>query len=202
MRMLEFGAIDLDAGARVAEHCFRHGLDDSRFARAGRSQKQEVPYRTSGRVQARQEHLIDFHDLFNRLILTDDLTTKGVLKFSSVVGATRWVEHSGEIRSHMGSWPPPFLGLFPHPGERAKNLRTGQIDKFCHSPALRLLQAARHPTPAAQFLLSMQLDAARSGLATDATLGGGHLKRNSLRMPRGIWASLRESLYLVGIGPT
>ena len=35
VRVLEFGAVDLDTGARVAEEGLRHCLNDSSFSRTG-----------------------------------------------------------------------------------------------------------------------------------------------------------------------
>jgi hypothetical protein len=39
MAVLEFGAINLDDGARVLEQRFSGGFDDARFSRAGRPQE-------------------------------------------------------------------------------------------------------------------------------------------------------------------
>src|SRR5579872_666961 len=100
MRVLKLRAIDLDAGPRVAEQGLGHGLDHARLARSGRPQKQQIPHRTPRRIQSSQEHLINLYDLLNCLILSHDPAAKGCIKFSSVVAATIWVEHCGEIRSH------------------------------------------------------------------------------------------------------
>ncbi len=71
VRMLKLRAIDLDARARVAEQRLGQSLDDPGFPRTRRSQEQEVAHRASRRVQPGQEHLVDFYNLFDGLILPD-----------------------------------------------------------------------------------------------------------------------------------
>jgi len=100
MGVLEFGAVDLDAGAGVAEHGFRHSLNHASLAGTGRPQEQEVADGSSGWVEAGQKHLIYFRDLFDGLVLADDLAAEGIVKLFGVIAATGRVEHSGEVRSH------------------------------------------------------------------------------------------------------
>jgi len=50
--MLELRAIDLDAGAGVAEERLGQSLDDTSFSGTGGSQKQEIPDRAPRGVQA------------------------------------------------------------------------------------------------------------------------------------------------------
>src|SRR5580765_1357867 len=98
--MLELGAIDLDAGSRIAEKRFGHGLDDAGLARSRRPQEKEVAYRTTGRIQPREEHLVNLNDLLNRLVLSHNAAAKGGFKFSCIVAAAVRIKHRGEIRSH------------------------------------------------------------------------------------------------------
>src|ERR1700688_3223622 len=100
MRMLELRAINLDASPRVAEQRLGHRLDHSRLSRSRRPQKQQVPHRTSRRVQPRQKHLIDFNHLLNRLLLSDNAAAQGAIKLSGIVAATVRIEHCCEVGSH------------------------------------------------------------------------------------------------------
>src|SRR5689334_14584345 len=77
MRVLKLRAIDLDASARVAEQRLGQSFDDPGFSGAGRPQEQEIAYRTARRVQSRLEHLVDFHNSFDGLILSNDLAAQG-----------------------------------------------------------------------------------------------------------------------------
>src|ERR1700734_3349257 len=97
MGMLELGAIDLDAGARVPEKRLGHCLHHSRFAGASRPQEKQVAYRTPRRIEPSQKHLIDFRDLFNRLVLPNNLAAQGSLKVTSVVAAAVWIQHGCQI---------------------------------------------------------------------------------------------------------
>src|SRR5207237_8332102 len=69
VRVLEFRAVNLDTGARITEQRLRHRLDYTGLARAGRTEKEQIAYRATGRVQSRQEHLVHLYHSFNRLLL-------------------------------------------------------------------------------------------------------------------------------------
>ena len=149
VRVLELGAVDLDAGASVAEQGFRHGFDDAGLAGAGGPQKQEVADRTAGRIQAGQEHLVDLDHLFNGLLLADDFAAKGVFKLPGIIAAAGWVEHCVEDRFHRGL-APSFVGLCTCSWESGfRSFTSIGIDKLCHShfSARPLVQMARHPLP-------------------------------------------------------
>src|SRR5579864_5015725 len=100
MRVLELRAVNLDARPRIPKQRLRHGFDHACLARSCRPQKQQVPHRTPGRIQPRQEHLVDFDDLFYGGILAYDSAAQGPFKLSSIVAATVRIEHCSEIRSH------------------------------------------------------------------------------------------------------
>ena len=72
MTVLKLRAVDLDHGTRVSQECFRGGLDNSRFSRARRAQKQEIANRTPGSSHPSQMHLVYIHDLLNRFFLAHD----------------------------------------------------------------------------------------------------------------------------------
>ena len=78
----------------------RHGFHHARLARSRGPQKQQVPHRTSRRIQPRQKHLIDFDDLFDGRILPDNLAAQGGIKLSSIVAAAVRIQHGCEVCSH------------------------------------------------------------------------------------------------------
>src|SRR5437667_9359764 len=98
--MLKLRAIDLDAGARIAEQRFGHGFNHTRLAGAGRSQEQEASYRTSRSIQARKKHLVNLRHLFDCLVLADDLAPQVGVEVACIVAATGRVEDGCEVRSH------------------------------------------------------------------------------------------------------
>ena len=100
MRMLELRAINLDACPCVSKQRLSHGFDHSRFSRSRGSQEEQVSYWTSGRIQTRQKHLIDFDDLIDSCVLPHNAAAKGGIKLSSIVAATVWIEHCCKVRSH------------------------------------------------------------------------------------------------------
>src|SRR5579864_262890 len=102
MRMLELGAIDLDAGARISKESFGHGFDHARLAGTGRSQKQEVAHWAAGSIQAGQKHLVDLDDLLDRLVLADNTAAQGCFEFSRIGAAAVGIEDGRQIRSHKG----------------------------------------------------------------------------------------------------
>jgi hypothetical protein len=46
------------------------------------------------------EHLVDFHNFFDGLILSDDFAPQGGVKVLGIAASAAGIEHSGEIRSH------------------------------------------------------------------------------------------------------
>ncbi len=91
VRVLKFGAVDLDAGAGIAEQGFRHRLDHPGLTGAGRTEEQKVANWTSRRIQSCQEHLVDFDHFLDGLVLTDDSAAKGAFKLPGIIGATSGV---------------------------------------------------------------------------------------------------------------
>src|ERR1039458_2734358 len=100
VRVLKLGAVDLDAGMGIAEQGLCHGFHHASLPRTGRSQKKQVAHRTPRRVQARQKNLVNLGNLFDGLILADDLAAQGGFKLSSIVAAAVRIEHGCEVRSH------------------------------------------------------------------------------------------------------
>src|SRR5271163_2732951 len=93
VRVLELGAIDLNASPRISEQSLGHGLNHAGFPRAPWAQKKQVSHRTSRRIQSRQEHLVNFDHLFKRGILAHNLAAQGVVEISGISTAAGGVEH-------------------------------------------------------------------------------------------------------------
>src|ERR1700734_997547 len=100
VRMLKLGAVNFDAGPRIAEQGLGHGFYHASLSRTRRSQKKQVAYRTPRRIQSRQKHLVNLGYFFDGLVLPHDLAAQGGFKFSSIVTAAVGIEHGCEIRSH------------------------------------------------------------------------------------------------------
>src|SRR5437868_4292990 len=98
--VLEFGAVDLDAGARVTEERLRHRLDDPGLTRASGAQEKQVSYRTSGRIQTRQKHLVDLGDLLNGIVLSDNLAPQKGFKLLRVVATSAGIKRGIKTGSH------------------------------------------------------------------------------------------------------
>src|ERR1700685_1896001 len=93
MRVLELGAIDLNASPRTAEQSLGHGFNHAGFSRSRGPQKKQISHRTSRRIQSRQEHLVNFHHLVERGILAHNLAAQGVVKISGISTAAGGVGH-------------------------------------------------------------------------------------------------------------
>ena len=92
VRVLELRAVHLDHRARVAEQDLRRGFHDARFARAGGSEEQQVPHRTSRRAHSGAEDLIQVHQRADALFLADDLVAQRGLEFLRLHAAQRGIE--------------------------------------------------------------------------------------------------------------
>src|SRR5438067_6181506 len=84
MRVLELCAVDLDAGASLAKKRLRKRLDHAGLPRAGGPKKQKVPYWAPGRIQSRQEHLIDLGDFFDGGVRSEEHTSELQSRFDLV----------------------------------------------------------------------------------------------------------------------
>src|SRR5450432_1729726 len=82
--VLELGAIDLDAGAGVSEKRFSQGFDYTGLTGAGGSEKEQVPDRAIGGVQAGEEHLIDLDDFFDGGILADNFAAESGFEVAGI----------------------------------------------------------------------------------------------------------------------
>src|SRR6476469_3121989 len=115
VRVLEFGAIDLDTGASVPEQRLGKRLNHPRLARTCRPQKEEIPHGPTGSVQARQEHLINFYDFFDRLVLANDLSAKCGFKVPGVITSAVGIENCAGNRLHDGAPSSPFRACTARP---------------------------------------------------------------------------------------
>src|ERR1700719_4147369 len=100
MGVLKLGAVNLDAGMRVAEQSLGHGFDHTGLARSRRPQKQQVAHRPTWGVEPGEKHLVDFDHLFDGLLLADNAAAEGGFKLPRIVTAAVGIEYSGQIRSH------------------------------------------------------------------------------------------------------
>jgi hypothetical protein len=98
--VLEFGAVNLDKGLGISKKRFRKGFDYARFAGAGRAKKKQVANRTARGIQAGQEHLVDFHNLIYRLILSNDTASQGGIEFCCIAATPTGVKHRINTGSH------------------------------------------------------------------------------------------------------
>src|SRR5215469_10685996 len=123
VRMLEFGAVDFDAGPRVAKQRLGHGFDDSGLPRPRRAKKQQISHWTPRGIQACQKHLINLDHFLNGLVLSHNPASQGGFKLSGIVASAVRVEYGCEIRSHelrpvlrtILFWPLSRLSLFLFP---------------------------------------------------------------------------------------
>src|SRR5215831_3596910 len=102
MRMLEFRAIDLDAGAGIAEKRFRKRFNHARLSGTSGSQKQQIADRTSRRIQPGQKHLINLDNLLNRSVLTHDLAVESAFEVAGVSATAVGIENRAGYRLHSG----------------------------------------------------------------------------------------------------
>src|ERR1700691_4201613 len=121
---------------RIAEQRLGHGFHHASLSRAGRPQETQVSHKTARSVQPGQEHLVNFSDLFDGLVLTDNAAAQCGFKFSSVGAAAVRMENGSEVRSHkivVCLVLPAFPGLFSS-GSPATPLSQVNVpsDKFCH----------------------------------------------------------------------
>ena len=105
VRVLKFGAVHLDDETGIAEENFRGGFDDARFARTGRTEEEQIPNGTAGRVEAGAKDLIEVDEGLHTLFLADDLAANGVMEIAGI-GAT----DGGVQLMANGSFHNPILG--------------------------------------------------------------------------------------------
>src|SRR5262249_22114170 len=76
MAVLKLRAINLDHRAAVSHQSFSSGFNQSCLAGAGRAEEQEISYWPTRADHARQIRLVDVNDVFDRLVLTDNLAAQ------------------------------------------------------------------------------------------------------------------------------
>src|SRR5229473_6595065 len=70
--VLEFGAVDLDHGACIANQALGGSFHQPGLTRTGRAQEQEVADRSARTVCTGQVHLVSAYDHVDRFVLPDD----------------------------------------------------------------------------------------------------------------------------------
>src|SRR5437588_12107962 len=99
--MLKLGAVDLDASPWLAKKRLSQGFDYARLARAGWPKEEQVTDRPPGRIQSRQEHLVDLSDFFDGDVLSHDFAAQRCIEFSGVVAAKGGIECGIKTGFHM-----------------------------------------------------------------------------------------------------
>ncbi len=92
MRVLKFGTIDLDNGARVAKQNLCGRFHYAGFPRSGRPEKQQVPHRAAWRIQSGAKDLVQVHQRLDALFLSDNFPSQRGLKIDGVRAAFAGVE--------------------------------------------------------------------------------------------------------------
>jgi hypothetical protein len=93
MGVLKLRAIYFYAGAGIAKEALGERFDHAGLARPGRTEEEQIPDGPVRRVQACQEHLINFNDLFNGSVLANDLAAKADLKVTGVCAPAIGIEN-------------------------------------------------------------------------------------------------------------
>ena len=119
MAVLKFGAVNLDARARIAKQRFGDGFNHARFTAAGWTKKKKIAYRAPWRVQAGQKHLIDFDYFLDRCVLADDATPQSCVELQGVIAAPTRIQRSIKTGLHMMS--PSELNALP--GQKGPSYR-------------------------------------------------------------------------------
>src|SRR6266568_5579407 len=112
VRVLELGAIDLDAGAGVAEERLGEGFDYASLARSGRTKEQEVADGASGGVESSEKHLIDLNDLFDGRVLANAFATESSFKVPGIAAPASRVKNCAGDGLHIGGALLSFSGRF------------------------------------------------------------------------------------------
>src|SRR6267378_7917467 len=92
MGVLEFRAIHLDDGARVAKEDFRSRLHNARLPRTCWPKKQQIPYRAAWRIQSGPKHLVQIHERLDTLFLPDDFPPQRGLEINRIRAALVGIE--------------------------------------------------------------------------------------------------------------
>src|ERR1044071_6716537 len=98
--VLELCAVNLDESAWIPEQNLRSGFHDSRFTRAGRSQKQQIADGPAGRRHSGQIGLVNVYDLLNAPLLADDFAPESPLEVEYVRASHFGVEQN--FLGHVG----------------------------------------------------------------------------------------------------
>src|ERR1700674_2219220 len=92
MRVLKFRAINLGDRAGLAKENLRSRFHDARLPRAGRPEKQQIPYRAAWRVQSGTEDLVQVYQRMDALFLSDNFCSQRGLEIDRVRAALVGVE--------------------------------------------------------------------------------------------------------------
>ena len=128
----------------IAEQRLGHRLHYPGLARAGGPEEKQIADGTPRRVQAGEEHLVDFGDFFDRDVLAHDLAADGVFKVLRVAAATARIEGCIDAGFHN-----PQLSRGP-----VSSRRRGDLRHEMGEAALELFHAGTGDTAAPALVFS------------------------------------------------
>src|SRR5260370_28630046 len=85
--MLELCAIDFNHCPSVSEQNLSCGFHNSRLARTGRTEEQQIAHRPARRIQSSTEDLEHIHKGLHPLFLPDNLCSQGGMEITRVITA-------------------------------------------------------------------------------------------------------------------
>src|SRR6266478_5810065 len=101
VRVLELRAIDLNDRARVSKKDLRGRLHDARLSGPGRTQEQQVPHRSAGRIQSGAKDLKHVHEGLYTLFLPHNLGAQRRVKIARVRAANGWIQLMADGSVHF-----------------------------------------------------------------------------------------------------
>src|SRR5260370_12489951 len=84
VRVLEFGAVDLDDGAGAAEENFSGGFDDAGLAGAGRAEEEQIADGAARGVESGSEDLEQLDERLNAICLAERFGAPPLFKIHAV----------------------------------------------------------------------------------------------------------------------
>ena len=90
--MLELRAIYFNHCAGVSEENLSRRFYNSRLARTGRTEEQQIAHRPARRIQSSTEDLEHIHKGLHTLFLPDNLCSQGGMEITRIIAADRGIQ--------------------------------------------------------------------------------------------------------------
>ena len=113
VRVLKLRAIHLNDRARFYKEDFGGRFHNTRLSGTGWTEKQQVPHRAAGGIQARAENLIQVDERLHRLFLAHNLRTERGLKIDRFRAALIRIERKGVVAHNCLLANPPVRVAIP-----------------------------------------------------------------------------------------